>query len=179
MYSTAAYCQHQHKQERPKRLGCLGLVFPVDPHPAGLLFVDIFACCYLGETRHIGEVCELFWWEEHTCLYHAYLLILLIFWSTSCLWNYMEFSFFLFFREKGWERHGTWKNHSRHTDILHPVPHPCCRPQVCWDRKIQYNCFSLNSVLIIPLHIILNFKWSFRAFQCFVLLFPKSDPGCR
>lgn len=42
------------------------------------------------------------------------------------------FFFLLFFREKDLRRHGTWKNHSRDTDMLHPVSHPCCRPQVCW-----------------------------------------------
>lgn len=118
-----------------------------------LLILWISACCYPGMTGHTGGVYELFWWEEHTCLYRTSLLILVIFWSAACLWNYMEFPFFLlFFREKGLERHGAWKNHSRHADVLHPVSHPCSRPQVCWDRKIQYHCLILNSALIISLH---------------------------
>lgn len=69
-----------------------------------LLFADVFACCYPGMTQHIGGVNELFSWEQHTRQYHAYFLIFLKFWSTSCLWNYMVFSFSSSFLEKKVER---------------------------------------------------------------------------
>lgn len=32
MYSAVAYCQHEHKQEMPERLGFSVLILPVDTH---------------------------------------------------------------------------------------------------------------------------------------------------
>lgn len=75
-----------------------------DAREAGLLCADTPSgyshwfllrsdCHYPGVTSHSGRIYELFWWEEHTC--HLILLI-----STTCLWNYMEFSFFSSFLEK-------------------------------------------------------------------------------
>lgn len=38
-------------------------------------------------------------------------------------------------------------------------------------RYVEY-CFSFNSALIVPLHIILNSKWNIYSFPAFCLAFP-------
>lgn len=138
MYGIAAYWQHEQSQEGPKILGSFFQWILILQ-----LFMDIFARCYPEMTRHWRSLWIVLMGRAHLpipCL-HFDLVILIL------LKLHGVFFFLLFFKEKGLERHGAWKNHSRHTDTLHPVPHPCSRSQVCWDRQIQYHCSSLNSAL--------------------------------